>query len=204
MWKLPVPRPRRSFAIIPSLVQFLFGIPGYFETGKTWVEWLMMIDASWQWWNYLLVFFGTLMFFYATAPQRVLDWITSFVGLRQDVSWSRQFDRRCEDILFRVDHIIGFDSRAMPNLMTELRIFCSDLDQYKIPYPPVSERYRVKGDNRVDSAVRLWGKYLLILRTCAQQGDLKRARNIYDELSRSDQDLWKRMDEAAEALADSE
>lgn len=92
----------------------------------------------------------------------------------------------------------------MPELMTKLRMFCSDLEQYDIAYPPISERYRVKGDHRIDSDVKLWVKYLLILRTCAQQGNLERAQNIYDELLKSDQELWKRMGEAAEALVDSE
>ena len=118
--------------------------------------------------------------------------------------WGAKFRDRCERLSFEIAPIPGFNSRTMPELMTELRIFCSDLEQYGIAYPPISERHRVKGDNRVDSDVKLWGKYLLILRTCTQQGDLKRAQNIYDELSRSDQELWKRMEEASEALADSE
>ena len=118
--------------------------------------------------------------------------------------WGVKFYDRCARLSFEIAPIKGFDSRTMPDLMTELRLFCADLGQYEIRYPPISERYRVRGDNRIDSDVKLWGKYLLILRTCAQQGDLERAQNIYDELLRSDQELWLRLEETAEALADSE
>lgn len=100
--------------------------------------------------------------------------------------------------------IIGFDSKAMPELMTELHQFCLDLEEYRIPYPPIFERYRVRGDNRVDSNVKLWRTYLLLLRTCAKQGDLERAQNIYHELSKNDQELWGRIEEAEKALADSQ
>lgn len=118
------------------------------------------------------------------------------------VIWGRKFYQRCEDLSFKIAPIIGFDSKNMSDLMIELRMFCADLEQYDIRYPPISERYRIRGDNRVDSVVKLWREYLLILRTCTQQGDLERAQNIFDELSIFYQKLWERLEEAEEARAE--
>ena len=125
-------------------------------------------------------------------------------SLRPGVRWGRQFDKRCENLSFKVARIKGFDSKTMPYLMTELRRFCLDLEQYDIAYPLIFERYRVKGNGRVDSVVILWRNYLLLLGVSASQGDLKRAQNIYSELSKDERQLWERLIEAEEALADSQ
>ena len=39
-----------------------------------------MIDANWQWWNYILIILGIVTFLYATVPQKVLSWIETFIG----------------------------------------------------------------------------------------------------------------------------
>ena len=153
----------------------------------------------------LLTFFVHFLWNLWLVPYRLLEKRLEDIqsGL-PGVGWGAKFHDRCERLSFEIAPIKGFDSKTMPDLMTELRLFCADLEQHNIRYPPISERYRVRGDNRVDSDVKLWGKYLLILRTCAQQGNLKRAQHIYDELSESERELWDRMEETAEALADSQ
>ncbi|MYG41352.1 MAG: hypothetical protein F4201_11195 [Nitrospira sp. SB0677_bin_15] len=118
------------------------------------------------------------------------------------VRWGQKFHERCEKISFEIASITFFDDKDMPELVTTLQHFRLDLEQYRIPCPPISKSARLRTDTRVDGAVKLWRTYLLILRDCASRGDLGRAQKIYDELTEYYQELWDRIEEVEEIQAE--
>ena len=72
---------KRLWAIPGGFLLFVFGLPGHFDDGKKWMEWLSMIPMNyWQWWNYLLIVLSAMAFLYAVVPQNVLSWISNRVG----------------------------------------------------------------------------------------------------------------------------
>ena len=56
---------------------FLYGLPGHFDDGQAWLEWLSMLGAEWEWSNFVLISIGVILFLYAALPQRVLVWAGS-------------------------------------------------------------------------------------------------------------------------------
>ena len=53
---------------------FLFGLPGHLDDGRAWMGWLSVLSEEWQWYNFLLIFLGTITLGYAVAPEKLLSW----------------------------------------------------------------------------------------------------------------------------------
>ena len=74
---------RRRFATIPSVLFFVYGLPGNIDDWQKWVElkdWAVVMSSNWQWTNILLILLGVVTFLYAVVPQRALSWLGSYFG----------------------------------------------------------------------------------------------------------------------------
>ena len=80
---------RRLAGWIAAVIISIYGLPGHFEDGQAWLDWLAELtlggQVTWLWWNYALIACGVLLAAYATLPSRILKCIH---WLRGDASVS--------------------------------------------------------------------------------------------------------------------
>ena len=82
---------RRIAGWTVATVFFMYGLPGHVEDGKWWLDlWdrlVLTVDAqaTWEWWNYVLVAAGVLLTSYTVLPESTLARVAD-VGRRTRIS----------------------------------------------------------------------------------------------------------------------